>query len=123
MRGRVASAIAATTTLLTGGDTDAVNIAAQVAEKLAGKKFNSFDHFRQEMWKEVAKDPALSRKFGDKNLVEMQKGHAPFSPRSQQVGGRKRYELDHNQEIKDGGNVYDMNNIIFRTPLNHLKGK
>ncbi len=31
---------------------------------------------------------------------------------------------DHMQEIQDDGNVYDMNNIIIRTPYNHIqKGK
>ena len=96
---------------------------AQVAEKLAGKKFNSFDHFRQEMWKEVAKNPALSRGFNRSNRIRMEEGYAPRVSREQQLGNRKSYELDHNQEIKDGGNVYDMNNIIVRTPLNHMKGK
>ncbi len=53
----------------------------------------------------------------------MSHGRAPYAAKTQQVGKRIKYELDHLQEIQHGGNVYDMNNIIIRTPLNHLKGK
>jgi len=53
----------------------------------------------------------------------MTNGQAPFASPSQTVGGRERYELDHNQELQNGGNVYDMNNIVIRTPLNHIRGK
>ncbi len=53
----------------------------------------------------------------------MKKGNAPFVRKAQQLGKRQRYELDHNHEIQYGGGVYDMNNIIVRTPLNHVKGK
>ena len=49
------------------------------------------------------------------------KGYAPKAPTTQQSGGRVKYELDHNDEIQHGGNVYDMNNIIIRTSLNHIK--
>lgn len=53
----------------------------------------------------------------------MRDGFAPFAASNQRVGGRVKFELDHNQPIVDGGNVYDLNNIIIRSPLNHTRGK
>ena len=34
-----------------------------------------------------------------------------------------KYELDHVEEIQHGGNVCDMDNIVVRTPLNHMRDK
>jgi filamentous hemagglutinin len=86
-------------------------------------KFQNFDEFRQAFWKEVANDPVLSKQFDydPKNIYRMKNGYAPRADIDQQVGGRKSYELDHNQEIQNSGNVYDMNNIIIRTPYNHIE--
>ena len=39
---------------------------------------------------------------------------SPAGP-SGRVGGRIKYEIDHMNEIQDGGGVYDMNNLIVRT--------
>lgn len=108
---------------LKGSNGNAGKVPSQLAEQLAGKEFRNFDHFREEFWKAAANDPVLSKQFGKDSLREMVAGRAPYAPRTQQQGGRIKYELDHNQEIQSGGGVYDMNNIIVRTPLNHIKGK
>ncbi len=111
-------------TWLKGTQGNAGKVPAQVAEKLAGREFKTFDEFRSAFWKEVADDPVLSQEFAPQSLGRMRNGNAPFAHEQQQVGGRQVYELDHMQEIQDGGNVYDMNNIIIRTPYNHInKGK
>ena len=65
----------------------------------------------------------LSKQFSSSNIKHMKNGNAPYAALDQQVGGRGKYELDHNIEIQNGGSVYDMNNIIIRTPRNHIKGK
>ncbi len=106
-----------------GSEGNAARVPSQIAEKLAGKEFRSFDHFREEFWKAVADDPVLRSQFTPQNRQLMRDGFAPFSASNQQVGGRVKFELDHNQPIVDGGNVYDLNNIIIRTPLNHVRGK
>jgi len=51
----------------------------------------------------------------------MKDGKAPYANLDEQVGKRRVYELDHNVEIQNGGNIYDLNNIIIRTPYNHIK--
>ncbi|WP_152610784.1 hypothetical protein [Ruegeria sp. ANG-R] len=110
-------------TWLRGSNGNAGRVPSQVAEQLSGQEFRNFDHFRQEFWKAAANDPVLSSQFTPANRALMRDGLAPFAPRTQQKGGRVKYELDHNQELQNGGNVYDMNNIVIRTPLNHIAGK
>lgn len=106
-----------------GSQGNAGKVPKQVADKLAGKKFSSFNHFRKSFWTEVGNDPALSKQFNPGNRALMKRGNAPFAIPVQQVGGRATYELDHNIEIQHGGSVYDMDNIIIRTPENHIRGK
>lgn len=109
-------------TWLKGGGA-AGKVPLQVAQRLQGREFRNFNHFRSEFWKQVSKDPVLRRQFSPSNQKLMAKGQAPFVPKGQGVGKRQRYELDHVQEIKKGGNVYDMNNLFIRSPLNHIRGK
>jgi filamentous hemagglutinin len=108
---------------LRGSHGNAGTVPKQVADKLSGQQFNNFSEFREAFWKEVSKDPALIKKFGPDSIREMKAGRAPFAHSTQHAGKRIKYELDHNQEIQDGGGVYDLSNIIIRTPLNHMQGK
>lgn len=93
----------------------------QIADRMFGRHYNNFDEFRADVWKEVAKDPILSKEFNPQNLKRMAEGKAPFARQSAQVGERKTFELDHNNEIRDNGLVYDFENIIIRTPRNHIQ--
>ncbi|MDQ8195653.1 RHS repeat-associated core domain-containing protein [Coraliomargarita sp. SDUM461004] len=108
---------------LRGSQGNAARVPNQIAERLAGREFSNFNQLREAFWREVAADPVLSQQFSSANLARMQRGRAPFAITEQQVGGRAVYELDHLQEIQNAGNVYDLDNIIIRTPLNHIKGK
>lgn len=67
----------------------------------------------------MANDPAVARNFGQSNLTLMKDGKASYAPKTEQVGKRQLYELDHNIEIRDGGAVYNLDNIIIRTPKDH----
>lgn len=93
----------------------------QVADKLSCRSFANFTEFRQAFWKEMANDPAVARNFNNANIASMKKGNAPFAPDNQHNGGNARYELDHDNEIQDGGTIYNMDNIIIRTPLDHAR--
>jgi filamentous hemagglutinin len=105
---------------LRGTGADAGRVPGQIARRLAGRRFSSFDEFREAFWQEVAQDPTLRRQFGPNSVREMQAGRAPFAPGSGRLGGRIKYEIDHMIEIQYGGGVYDMNNMIVRTPVNHV---
>ncbi|EEW2536497.1 colicin [Escherichia coli] len=92
----------------------------RIADKLRDKEFKSFDDFRKAVWEEVSKDPKLSKNLNPSNKSSVSKGYSPFTPKNQQVGGRKVYELHHDKPISQGGEVYDMDNIRVTTPKRHI---
>lgn len=93
----------------------------QVADKLSCRSFSNFNEFRSAFWKEMANDLAVAKNFNSANITRMKQGLAPITPTSQHNGDNKSYELDHNIEIQDGGTIYNLDNIIIRTPLDHAK--
>ncbi|WP_409014162.1 HNH endonuclease signature motif containing protein [Arsenophonus sp.] len=95
-------------------------IPSQIADKLRGKKFNSFDEFRKKFWREVSKDAELNKQFKGINQSGMRDGLSPFSPKNEQVGGREKYEIHHIKPIKDGGDVYNLDNLSVLTPKKHI---
>jgi filamentous hemagglutinin len=107
-------------TWLKGTAGNAGKIPSQIAEKLNGREFKNFDKFREAFWMEVAADPVLSKQFSKSNRKLMSDGYAPYAVDLEHVGGRVKYELDHAVELQHGGNVYDMNNIVIRSPYNHI---
>ena len=92
-----------------------------MAERLAAREFPTFDAYRAALWKEVAADPALAGQFNERNIERMVDGKAPFSPPGEQVGGRKRFELDHIDQLQHGGAVYDADNLRVVTPRAHIE--
>jgi len=91
----------------------------QIAEKLKGRQFQNFAEFRSEFWKAVADDPDLFSQFSRASQAEMLKGNAPFAKKAQQVGGKIKYEIHHKTPIHDGGEVYDIDNLVIVTPRYH----
>lgn len=95
-------------------------IPEQVANKLRGKKFNSFDEFRKAIWNEISKFPELIKNLSKNNKTLVSKGYSPFARKKDQVGGRKVHELHHDNPISEGGEVYDMDNLRVTTPKRHI---
>ena len=91
----------------------------RIADKLKGRQFKNFKEVRTEFWKTVADDPELFNQFGRSSKSEMLKGNSPFALKTQQVGGRIKYELHHKIPIHDGGGVYDIDNLIIVSPRYH----
>ncbi|MGM0935321.1 MAG: colicin-like bacteriocin tRNase domain-containing protein [Pseudomonadota bacterium] len=97
-----------------------VPIPEQIAEKLRGKKFKTFDKFRKAFWEEVSKDPELIDQFCDANKTLIRKGLSPYPIPEEQVGGRQPFELHHEELISNGGEVYDVDNLRVVTPKRHI---
>ncbi|WP_447059093.1 S-type pyocin domain-containing protein, partial [Vibrio alginolyticus] len=95
-------------------------IPSQIADKLRGSEFSSFDDFRRVFWGEIANDPTLSSQFIPANLKRMMDGKAPRARFKDTVGGRRSFELHHVEEIQHGGSVYDVDNLRVNTPRNHI---
>ena len=105
---------------LRGTDGNAGKIPAQIADKLRGREFKSFKHFRETLWKEVANDSVLSKGFDPKDIKLMQSiGKAPPAPMSQWGKSAKSYEIHHINPIHNGGSVYDVDNLLIVTPRYH----
>ena len=96
-------------------------IPGQIAERLLGREFSSFDAFRKAFWLEVGKDPELNKQFNKQNQVNIKSSKSPFVKKIESVGARKRFELHHVQSIKDNGAVYFIDNIRVTTPKRHIE--
>ncbi|OVZ77422.1 S-type pyocin domain-containing protein [Yersinia kristensenii] len=97
-----------------------VPIPTQIADKLRGRTFSSFDRFREAFWQEVANDPELAGQFKPSNIDLMKNGYAPFVKKSDKAGKRVRIELHHKNPISQGGDVYHIDNINAVTPKRHI---
>lgn len=95
-------------------------IPSQIADKLRGKEFSSFDAFREGFWYAVGEDQTLINQFSRANQRLIKRGRSPFSLPSEQVGGRQRYELHHKEEIQHGGEVFHVDNLCVLTPKRHI---
>ncbi|SDP07986.1 S-type Pyocin [Pseudomonas arsenicoxydans] len=96
-------------------------IPSHIADQLRWKEFRNFHGFRRAFWKAVAVDLALSDQFSVRNLRRMQAGLSPYPLGADQVGGRKTFELHHQVEVANGGEVYGMDNIVVMTPKRHIQ--
>jgi hypothetical protein len=86
---------------------------------LRGQSLGSFNDFRQAFWNTVGNDGDLSSGFSPSNASRMRDGQSPFVASSQTYGGQRNYILHHAEPIQHGGGVYDMDNIVVLTPLQH----
>ena len=95
-------------------------IPSSIAEKLRGQNFSSFDGLRRAIWSAVSGDAELSSHLGEPSLRELSKSRAPYVPEAGRVGKRIKFEVHHKHLIRDGGAVYDMDNLIILTPKDHI---
>lgn len=97
------------------------SIPTQIAEQLRGQEYSSFRKFREAFWQAVAEDSELSKQFNELNLDTMRDGSAPYPPKAEQVGKRKKFEVHHRVEVSKGGAIYDMENLTIVTPKRHIE--
>ncbi|WP_146050255.1 hypothetical protein [Pseudomonas syringae] len=96
-------------------------IATRIADQLRGKSFSSFGAFRKVFWISLANDSELSQQFSSPNLSGMAKRLGPpAAQKSEHAGKRIAFELHHVELIKNGGAVYDADNLRAVTPSRHI---
>ncbi|GKQ32903.1 S-type pyocin domain-containing protein [Pseudomonas syringae pv. theae] len=103
------------------GPTASQPIPSSIAEKLRGRPFTSFDKLREAIWLEVSKDPELSRHLGELSRMEVSDKRAPIVRAADRVGKRVKYEIHHKHWIREGGAVYDLDNLVIMTPKDHIQ--
>lgn len=55
------------------------------------------------------------------NIYRMRNGCSPYVADSQACDGRIYYELHHQTPINQGGEVYDLDNLLVTTPRYHAE--
>ena len=95
-------------------------IPTRIADVLRGREFKSFDTFRAVFWKAVSNDPELFSQLSEDDQARVLTGNAPTVRFRDSVGKRVTYEIHHVELIKDGGAVYDADNLRVNTPRNHI---
>jgi len=103
-------------------------IPSRIADKLEGQEFKNFDAFRNAFWLTVANDSELVQQFSAQNISRMKAGKAPKVRRGDAAQSRanaKRrrdsFELHHVEEIQNGGDVYNIDNLRVTTPKRHIE--
>ena len=117
--GNFTSSVPVSTTKIRSADSSTIAIPQDIAQKLVGKQFDSFEDFRKTLWLEIGNSKYASE-FSKINQMRMKKGCAPYAPQallSSQFG--KKYNIDHTIEIQDGGYVYDLDNMNIIAPKTH----
>lgn len=95
-------------------------IPAGVADQLRGREFRSFDAFRRAFWRTVGENPTLFGQFNQRAQKRLSTGNAPAVRDRDAVGKRGTFELHHIEQIADGGEVYNVDNLRVTTPKNHI---
>ncbi|WP_273829113.1 S-type pyocin domain-containing protein [Pseudomonas sp. SBT1-2] len=95
-------------------------IPTEIADQLRGKEFRSFDAFRRAFWRTVGENPTLFGQFNQRAQKRLSTGNAPAVRDRDAVGKRGTFELHHIEQIADGGEVYNVDNLRVTTPKNHI---
>jgi len=97
----------------------AAAIPAPIAAKLAGRHFDTFDHFSSAFWMAVAEDPLLSTQFISSQLQRIKKGWPPRAPFAETANGLRSYQICHLLPPELGGGVYDVDNMRIMSALQY----
>ena len=97
-----------------------VPIPTSIADTLRGREFSSFDSFRRAFWVEVSKAQSLAGQFSEDSISRMRDGKAPRAREADMVGKRQTHNIHHVDQISEGGEVYNVNNLRVNTPKNHI---
>ena len=60
-----------------------------------------------------------AKEFSKNNISNMSKDNAPIAVEEQWFGSRSKYELHHKKPIWDGGDVYNLDNLVIVSPRYH----
>ena len=95
-------------------------IPTSIADSLRGREFSSFNSFRRAFWVAVSRDPSLAGQFSEDSLSRMQEGKAPRARDGDMVGKRQTHDIHHVEQVSEGGEVYNVDNLRVNTPKNHI---
>jgi len=96
-------------------------IPTAVADTLKDRSYAEFRSLKKAIWREISKLPEATKYMTEKNIQLIRKGNSPIAPYAEQNGKNVWYEIHHISPIWKEGAVYDLDNLVINTPLNHKK--
>ncbi|MCL6702496.1 S-type pyocin domain-containing protein [Pseudomonas sp. T1.Ur] len=99
-------------------------IPEQVGQQMRAQTIKSFSAFDQALWRTLAEHPALSvsGNADEINQKRIERGFAPYAPKSTWVGQRREFELRYQERVELGENPFNLDRISITTP-NSLLGR
>lgn len=97
-------------------------IPEQVGHQMRAQAIKSFSAFDQALWRTLAEHPALWGNTDDINKKRIERGFAPYAPKSTWVGERREFELRYQNRAELGENPFNLDRISITTP-NSLLGR
>ncbi|WP_434630236.1 S-type pyocin domain-containing protein [Pseudomonas sp. Z1-29] len=99
-------------------------IPEQVGHQMRAQPIKSFSAFDQALWRALAEHPTLSvsGNADEINKKRIERGFAPYAPKSTWVGERREFELRYQNRAELGENPFNLDRISIATP-NSLLGR
>jgi hypothetical protein len=96
-------------------------IPTAVADTLKDRSYAEFRSLKKAIWREISKLPEATKYMTEENIQLIRKGNSPIAPYAEQNGKNVWFEIHHISPIWKEGAVYDLDNLVINTPLNHKK--
>ncbi|MBV4552463.1 S-type pyocin domain-containing protein [Pseudomonas sp. SWRI102] len=96
-------------------------IPEQLGHQLRAREIKSFSAFDQAVWQTLAEHPTLFSNADEVNQKRIERGFAPYAPKSTWVGERRQFELRYQERAELGENPFNLDRISITTP-NSLLG-
>lgn len=91
-------------------------IPEQVGHQMRAQEIKSFNAFDQALWRTLAEHPALWANTDGINQKRIERGFAPYAPKSTWVGERREFELRYQERAELGENPFNLDRISITTP-------
>ncbi|NUT82003.1 S-type pyocin domain-containing protein [Pseudomonas brassicacearum] len=97
-------------------------IPEQVGHQMRAQTIKSFSALDQALWRTLAEHPTLWDNTDELNQKRIERGFAPYAPKSTWVGERREFELRYLNRAELGENPFNFDRISITTP-NSLLGR
>lgn len=97
-------------------------IPEQVGHQMRAQEIKSFSAFDQALWRTLAEHPMLFNELDELNRNRIERGFAPYAPKSTWVGERREFELRYQARAELGENPFNLDRISITTP-NSAQGR
>ncbi|WP_261978285.1 S-type pyocin domain-containing protein, partial [Pseudomonas fluorescens] len=93
-----------------------------IGHSMRAQEIKSFSAFDQALWRTLAEHPTRWANTDEINQKRIERGFAPYAPKSTWVGERREFELRYQERAELGENPFNLDRISVTTP-NSLHGR